>query len=125
MPEGLERRHTTEPWCSTEDVIEGPVSAALHTGTQTYACRIGRSPKLELLRAVRDDVELKRCLAWSNASGSVDVSLVIDGEGRVEVVAEDDADAELERCAALLRHIRAMALGCRWRVEPPVGAYSL
>ncbi|MFT3839265.1 MAG: hypothetical protein QM723_19945 [Myxococcaceae bacterium] len=122
MPEGREERHTTEAWCSREDVLEGPVTAALHTGTTTYACRTGKSPKYELLRAVREDVGLKRCLSWSEGSGVTDVSLLVDGEGRIEVVADDDAQ---DPCVAKLRLLRAMKLGCRWRVDVSIGAYSL
>jgi hypothetical protein len=121
-----EERHATEPWCSIEDVVEGPVSAVLHTGRATYACRTGRSPKYELLRAVHDDGELRRCLAFSSA-GALEVSLLVDGAGHVEVALddEDEAAGDLTRCVARLRFLHPMKLGCRWRVEVMLGAYSL
>ncbi len=129
MPDGREGRHTTsarvEPWCSVEDVLDGPVNAVLHSGAQLYRCRVGKSPKYELLRAVREDPELRRCLAFSDVSGSLEVSLVVDGEGRIEVSTEEDAPLELERCTSRLRLLRAMKLGCRWKVEVSLSSFSL
>ena len=117
---------SSEPWCSLEDVIEGPVRAVLRTESRTLACRLGPSPKYELLRLVRKDVGLERCLARLDAPAWVELELQVDGRGRIERIEVEDGDgAPLVRCVDRLRTFRVMPLGCRWRATVTLGSFGL
>ncbi len=117
-----------ESWCGIEDVVEGPVTAVLHQpGRPTMACRIGRSPKYELLRQVQRDAVLARCLANLSEPAWAEVTLLIDGQGRVSALDVDDETSEerLGPCLERVRAFRTEALGCRWRLSVTLGVYRL
>ncbi len=121
-------RPAHEPWCELEDVLEGPVTAALYLPHRpVYACRIGPSPKFSLLRRVQTDPRLARCLAGIDGSAWAEVSLLVDGAGHVaEVTLEDEeGSADVERCFPVLRAFEAMRLGCRWRLRVTLGSFQL
>ena len=111
----------SEPACTIQQAVEGPVTVAgsWGPGGALFGCRTGPSPRMDLVRQLKDDQRIAACLRQRGigllvarvqvtASGALARAIVTEVEGGQDAAA---------RCLSLVASHRFVSVGCRWNAE--------
>jgi hypothetical protein len=112
---------SSEPVCTLEEAIEGPVTVAGSWGVagSVIGCRTGPSPRMDLVRQLKDDDRIAACLRQRGVmllAARVQVTAAGD-VARATATELDGSPGAAVRCLSLIASHRFVRVGCRWSAQ--------